>query len=149
MNGYYNYHCFPLTSSPLMVGINKYIFMQSFNKFQSSYKLCGIILNLHEHNVVAIATPIILKWIGIWFPPCGMCLLLFALINSSIWGFEGVVNYENRNFVKKHDLENITIDWFDPSQLCIKITKVIYTLFTTFILKYLVYGWLFNYPYKL
>jgi len=44
-------------------------------------------------------------------------------------------NYENRNFVKEHDLENITIDGFDPSQLCIKITKVIYTLFTTSVLK--------------
>jgi hypothetical protein len=72
-----------------MVGINKYNFMQSFSntKFQSSYKLCGII-HLHEHNVVTVTTLIIPKWIGIWFPPCGMCLLLFATINHQFEALE-------------------------------------------------------------
>jgi hypothetical protein len=127
VNGYYNIHCFPLTSSTPIACINKHIFMHSFSntKFQSSYKLCGIIFSLCEHNVVATATFIIPKWIGIWSLPCEVCLLLFAMTSSSIWGFGGVVNYGNRNFVKEHDLEKTIIYGFDPSQLCIRITRVI------------------------
>jgi len=47
------------------------------------------------------------------------------MTSSSIGSFGGVVNYGNRNFVKEHDLEKTTVYGFDPSKLCIRITRVI------------------------